>query len=107
MEFPAYFRIEWRLVRGLTRDLLGALRPEELLWAPGPGVGPLWKHFRHVGRVQQNLLQGLDLGVMSFPFPEDGYQGGPSNSELLAYFERLDADLERRISRLDWLKSVA
>lgn len=91
----------------MTRDLLGALRPEELLWTPGPGVGPLWKHFRHVGRVQQNFLQGLDAGVMSFPVPEDGYQGGPNSSELLAYPQRLDADLEQRISSLDWTNVVA
>lgn len=107
MDVPSYLRSEWRFARGLTRDLVAALLPEDLLWTPGPGVGPLWKHFRHVGRVQQNFLQGFDEGVMSFTVPEDGYQGGPNSSELLAYLDRLDADLEQRISSLDWTKSVA
>lgn len=102
-----YFRSEWVFARGLTRDLLGALAPDELLWTPGQGIGPLWKHFRHLGRVQQNYLLGLDAGVMAFPIPENRYRAGPDRSGLLTYLDELDVELEHRLGQLDWSRTVA
>ena len=49
------FDAPWRLARGLSRDLLLSLKDSDLLFSPGERVGPLWKQFRHLGRVQETI----------------------------------------------------
>ena len=54
------FQAKWGFARGLTRDLLRFVDASDLAF--GPSKGPLWKHFRHLGRVQENYLRGIETG---------------------------------------------
>jgi DinB superfamily len=47
------FKNEWVFTRSLTLDLLDSLTDAELAKSPSPRVGPFWKQFRHVGRLQE------------------------------------------------------
>jgi uncharacterized damage-inducible protein DinB len=102
LELSRYFHSEWTFARGLTRDLLAGLDPDELRWEPGRSIGPLWKHFRHVGRVQENYVRALDTGVVAFAMPEKGYRGGADAQALLTYLGEADVELEQRIGSLNW-----
>ena len=46
------FKSEWKFTRGLTLELLDSLTDAELAETPNRDVGPFWKQFRHVGRLQ-------------------------------------------------------
>ncbi|MCB0355237.1 MAG: DinB family protein [Bdellovibrionales bacterium] len=85
----AEFEKEWGWARSLTKDLLVACSEADLLATPLPTIGPLWKIFRHVFRVQENYLAGIETGVTSFGFEGTHYIGSPSKSELLALCENL------------------
>jgi uncharacterized damage-inducible protein DinB len=89
----SHFESQWKLLRGLSRDLLLSLSDDELKMSPGANLGPWWKQFRHVGRVQENYLNALATGTMKFGFEGTSYTGDPSNRSLDAYLERLDRRL--------------
>lgn len=95
---PNDVRSEWRWARGLTLDLLRASSEDDLHFRLGPSCGALWKQFRHVGRVHENYLDGIETARVEFGVASCTYSGGPSRSDLLAYFERL---LDRHESLLD------
>ena len=48
-----YFKREWTFARGLTVDLLDSLSDAQLNETPAANLGPFWKQFRHVGRLQE------------------------------------------------------
>src|SRR5215472_10399367 len=41
-------------LREMTLDLLASLDDDSMRFAPGPGFGPLWQQFRHLGRIEDN-----------------------------------------------------
>lgn len=104
------FEERWKFARGLNIDLLRSLDEADLLFSPGDGVGPLWKQFRHLGRVQQNYLTAMSTGRIVFTSEGHVYSGGPSKQHLLNYLGQLDKDLRAQLSKLagaalaiDWL----
>lgn len=76
--------------------------------SPDAIIGPWWKQFRHVGRVQENYLNAIDTGVVKFGFENATYHGGKSQEELRKYLQRLDDRLnlvlQTQIQRreIDW-----
>ena|SRR5687768_1013210 len=105
------FEAQWRSTRGLTRDLLESLKPSELAFSPGSHLGPFWKHFRHLGRVQENYLRALGTGRIVFGFDGAGYSGDASKKPLLDYLDRLDVRLKQKLRthdaarKIDWFGS--
>ena len=53
---------DWTFTRRLTVDLLDACSKGDLDFALNSHCGPLWKQFRHMGRVHENYLSALILG---------------------------------------------
>lgn len=60
------FLLEWKFARGLSLDLLSSLSKEDLEYSPGFGMGPFWKQFRHIGRVQEDYVSAIVTGKVSF-----------------------------------------
>src|SRR5262245_60458711 len=87
------FEDQWRFAPGLTPDLLLSMDEADLRFSPGQGLGPLWKQFRHVGRVQENYQRALASGRIEFSFEGTSYGGGASRKELIGYLDRVDAEL--------------
>ena len=103
----AAFRSSWDFTRGLTLDLVGTLDTGALEFAPGPGLGPMWKQFRHVGRVQENYVEALEGGRIRFAVT-DTYRGGASSDDLAAYLRSVDDRMNRVLDsiagdvEIDW-----
>ena len=51
------FKSEWNFTRKLTLELLDSLTDVELSKSPGGDLGPFWKQFRHVGRLQECYVE--------------------------------------------------
>src|SRR5438270_6776378 len=90
----------WTFTRGLTNDLLGALDDEALGYSPGSGLGPSWKQFRHVGRVQENYVEALETRRIVFDVT-DTYRGGPSRDGLAGYLRSVDERMEMILGSID------
>ena len=103
-----HFISQWKFLRGLTKDLLESISQEEMVRAPNASVGPWWKQFRHVGRVQENYLNAIDTGAVKFGFENTTYRGRESKEELQKYLQRLDdllnslLETEIRQRDIDW-----
>jgi uncharacterized damage-inducible protein DinB len=80
---------EFNWARGLTIDLLQNCTERELSFQLCPEFGPLWKQFRHIGRVHENYLHALQSGKVEFGFQNCTYSGGASGEALLGYFDQL------------------
>jgi uncharacterized damage-inducible protein DinB len=91
----------WRFARGLTRDLLESLDADDLTFSPGEGLGALGRHFRHLGRVQENYLRGLATGTMAFGLAGATHAGELTRQSLIDYLDRIDAGLDERLATLD------
>jgi uncharacterized damage-inducible protein DinB len=102
----ARFQTQWAFTRGLTMDLLRSLGQSDLDYSPGSHLGPLWKHFRHIGRVQQNYLHAMQTGHASFGVGSANYEGGASREQLLQYLERLDLELAEKLKNPASLKQT-
>jgi uncharacterized damage-inducible protein DinB len=100
------FHVQWKFVRSLTRDLLESLEPDELAFSPGGCLGPLWKHFRHIGRVQENYMQAMDTGRLAFGVQGGTYVGNQERQSLVDYLDRLDARLAEKLSSVDPTRCV-
>lgn len=100
------FESQWKFARGLTMDLLGSLEPDELAFTPGANLGPFWKHFRHLGRVQENYLQAIDTGRVVFGFDNTTYRGDASRQSLIDYLDRVDQRLTHTLTILDTTRRV-
>ena len=55
-----------------------------------PQCEPLWKQFRHMGRVHENYLSALTFGQVKFDTLGGSYDGKASKLDLNDYFERLE-----------------
>ena len=103
-----HFISQWKFLRGLTRDLLETISQEDIVRAPSTSVGPWWKQFRHVARVQENYLNAIETGAAQFGFEGTTYRGRESKAELQHYLQRMDDRLnallqsEIRQSEIDW-----
>ncbi|MFC3614969.1 DinB family protein [Lutimaribacter marinistellae] len=82
---------EWDHMRGLTVDLLANCSPDDLQFSLHPQSGPLWKQFRHMGRVHAEYLAGLETGKMAFGTGAGRYTGGVTARELAGYLADLNA----------------
>lgn len=107
VDFSRSFQSAWTFTRGLTRDLLTTLSTEDLLFVPGPGMGALWKQFRHVGRVQECYMEALTTRRINFTPEGKSYDGGPQKEWLIDYLDRLDDGLFDLLRRdVDWTSDV-
>ena len=103
-----HFMNQWRFVRGLTLDLLRSIPNDQLERSPGNDLGPWWKQFRHIGRVQENYLDAMISGTVKFGFEGASYRSGPSNADLAIYLRHLDNRLNsliqtgRHCKTVDW-----
>src|SRR5215831_11893051 len=91
------FESQWKFARSLTRDLLKSLEPNELLFTPDMNLGPFWKHFRHLGRVEENYLEAVETQRVVFGFENTTYRGDASRQNLLDYLDRVDQRLKHTI----------
>lgn len=83
--------------RALTVELLGTLDQESLGFVPGPGLGPLWQQFRHLGRIEDNYTTALDTGRIAFG-PPGRRAAGITRDALAAYLRDLDNDLRGAVA---------
>lgn len=101
MELETRFRAFWSFTRGLTTDLLRVLEEEDLDFSPGFGLGPLWRQFRHLGRIQSNYEEALRTRRVRFGEPavrcEDRSREG-----LLSYVAAVDSALDETLGGLRW-----
>jgi hypothetical protein len=74
------FKSEWTFTRGLTIELLDSLTDAELSEPPGRDLGPFWKQFRHVGRLQECYQDALNTGRIKFDYDHKRYRGGCSRA---------------------------
>jgi uncharacterized damage-inducible protein DinB len=100
------FKGEWKFTRGLTLELLDSLTDAELGETPGPGVGPFWKQFRHVGRLQECYMEALNTKKIKFDYSNKRYRSGCSKNALKAYLRALDRELVQAIERVDWNATI-
>ncbi len=84
---------EWRFARGLTLDLLDRCSDADLQFALNGG-SPLWKQFRHIGRVQEDYLSAIETGVAHFDARNGSYRGDASRAALRRYLEAIDRRLD-------------
>jgi uncharacterized damage-inducible protein DinB len=87
--------------RERTSDLLATLSETDLAHVPTSDHGPLWKHFRHLGRVQENYIQAMKTGRVQFSPKAAHYNGGASSQSLLTYLKSLDEILKQAISEFN------
>jgi uncharacterized damage-inducible protein DinB len=100
------FESRWWFARSMTRDLLDSLEPHELAFTPDMNLGPFWKHFRHLGRVQENYLEAVETQKVVFGFENTTYRGDASRRTLLDYLDRVDQRLKRSITTFDPARPV-
>jgi hypothetical protein len=101
-----FFKCEWTFTRGLTLDLLDSLSEVELSEPPGRDLGPLWKQFRHIGRLQECYQNALNTGRIKFDYDHKRYRGGCSRDTLKNYLQEIDGELLRAIEHMDWNMSI-
>lgn len=81
---------EWRDMRRMTQDLLEACSETDMDFTLYPdAVSPLWKQFRHIGRVQENYFDALETGTMLFDPAQGSFVGPPHKRHLCVYFTKL------------------
>lgn len=95
------FKREWTFIRGLTFELLASLTDAELSETPDPGLGPFWKQFRHVGRIQECYQEALNTKKIRFDYGNKRYRSGCSKNALRAYLRALDRELVQAVERVD------
>jgi uncharacterized damage-inducible protein DinB len=100
------FKNEWKFTRGLTLELLDSLTDADLVETPGPGVGPFWKQFRHVGRLQECYMEALNTKKVKFDYQNKRYRSGCSKNALRAYLRALDRELVQALERVDWNATI-
>ncbi len=81
--------------RKRTIDLLESLSDADLLHTPNENQGPLWKQFRHLGRVHENYAEALESHRVNFSKGKS-YRAGASKQALLAYLRGLGEELSKR-----------
>lgn len=106
VDFSRSFRSAWTFTRGLTNDLLSVLSTQDLMFVPGPGMGALWKQFRHVGRVQECYMEALTTRKIDFTPAGKSYDGGPQKEWLINYLDRLDDGMFDLLRDVDWTSQV-
>ena len=100
------FKNEWTFTRGLTLELLDSLTDTELAYAPATGLGPFWKQFRHVGRLQECYQEALNTKKITFDYGNKRYRAGCSQDGLRIYLQQLDQELLQAVGKLDWNMSI-
>lgn len=99
----AMFANSWTFTRALTLDMLASLTDSDLLWSPAASntAGAFWKQFRHLGRVQENYMDALDSGTITFSCDGKQYDGGASHKALRDYLTTLDDALFEKLETAD------
>jgi uncharacterized damage-inducible protein DinB len=76
------------------------------VFRPAIGLGPLWKQFRHVGRVEGCYLDALSTGRMAFGLPQLRYAGDPTRDDLRTYLRELDRRLLDALTGQRWDRTI-
>jgi uncharacterized damage-inducible protein DinB len=97
----ARFQENWPYDRKLTYDLLDSLDDQELSFSPYHDLGPFWKQFRHLGRVQENYLNAISAKQIEFSTDIAGYTGEASSKSLKQYLKLLDTSLAEKLKQTD------
>lgn len=93
-ESVASFEREWSSARKLSLELLSSLNQDDLQFSPGAELGPFWKQFRHLGRVQECYLQAIQSGAMKFTPEGSIYPMDESKEAVRAYLTGLDQQMK-------------
>jgi len=93
-------------IKDSTLDLLDALTDTELVITPAVALGPFWKQFRHVGRLQECYQDALNTGRIKFDYDHKRYRGSCSREALKNYLQELDRELLQAIEQVDWNMSI-
>jgi len=96
------FKSEWNFARKLTLELLDSLTDTELSKPPGRDLGPFWKQFRHVGRLQECYVEALTTKAISFDYANKRFKGGCSKDALKTYLQELERQSLQVIEQVDW-----
>lgn len=88
---------EWHFSRKLTVEFLKTLDEKQLNYAipTARGLGPLWKQFRHVGRVQDDYCRALTTLKVEFTEKHSTYEGGANAQKLAGYLDDCDKRFKR------------
>ena len=73
---------------------------------PGRDLGPFWKQFRHIGRLQECYQDALNTGRIKFDYDHKRYRGGCSRDALRDYLQELDGGLLEAVKQVDWNMSI-
>ena len=84
---------EWRAMRALTLDLLDNASPDFLEFQPDETLGPVWKQYRHLGRVQENYTAAICSGAIQFDPCAASFTGNVSPVDLADYLQRVDREM--------------
>lgn len=95
------FQKNWLYDRQLTCDLIDCLSAKDIYFSPCPGLGPFWKQFRHLGRVQENYLEAISSGQIEFSTKNPTYAGGADGEKLKAYLKELDVRQSDLLQKTD------
>ena len=95
------FKSEWKFTRGLTLEFLDSLTDAELSQTPSAELGPFWKQFRHVGRLQECYMEALNTKKIKFDYRNKRYRSGCSKNALKAYLRALDRELVQAFEGVD------
>lgn len=97
---------EWQFVRKLSLDLLHELSGKQLEYSPKGNMGPFWKQFRHVGRVQENYTNALFDLKIEFNELNSSYTGGASVESLVGYLNSQDENMIDAVNKFDHSDSI-
>ncbi|MBX9666386.1 MAG: DinB family protein [Candidatus Obscuribacterales bacterium] len=95
------FLLEWKFARGLSLDLLSTLSKDDLSFSPGFGMGPFWKQFRHIGRVQEDYVSAVLTGKVSFGNKSTHSKSRLTQDDVRTHLFSCDEEMLRVLSMTD------
>jgi len=73
---------------------------------PSAALGPFWKQFRHIGRLQECYSEALNTKTIRFDYANKRYEWGCYKDALKKYLQKLDQELLRAVGELNWNLSI-
>ncbi len=93
--------LEWKFARGLSLDLLSTLSKDDLSFSPGFGMGPFWKQFRHICRVQEDYVSAVLTGKVSFGSKSTHSRKRLTQDDLRTHLFSCDEEMLRVLAMTD------